>query len=194
MIVDKNQSVYEKIPVDAKHMQLSSRYMLGTLPIVTTATNAMYYQKLIATSLISTECTYCQAISSVHGTHEQSCVAALSGWLIPAASPVLCCVKDLDDSLSTSTLSVYLKSNPTSKIFNLSTFVSADVIGINTNYIFSALTSETKKWPYKDGKFSISRVCDINGKTEYNVADFNAISNGFWDETHSVVKLSSNDF
>ena len=47
IIVDKNQEIYEKIPVDAKHMTLSSRYLLGVLPIVTTATNAMYYQKLI---------------------------------------------------------------------------------------------------------------------------------------------------
>jgi len=39
-------------------MQLSSRYMLGVLPVVTTVTNAMYYQKVIADSLISTETTY----------------------------------------------------------------------------------------------------------------------------------------
>ena len=43
IIVDKNQEIYEKIPVDAKHMTLKSRYLLGVLPVVTTATNAMYY-------------------------------------------------------------------------------------------------------------------------------------------------------
>ena len=48
IIVDKNQEIYQKIPVDSTHKTLSSRYLLGVLPIVTTATNAMYYQKLIA--------------------------------------------------------------------------------------------------------------------------------------------------
>ena len=50
MIVDKNQEIYKKIPQDAEHMELSSRYMLGVLPVVTTATNALYYQKLINTA------------------------------------------------------------------------------------------------------------------------------------------------
>jgi len=49
IIVDKNQEIYQKIPVDSKHMTISSRYLIGVLPVVTTATNALYYQKLIKT-------------------------------------------------------------------------------------------------------------------------------------------------
>lgn len=41
--------MYGKIPVDADHMALSSRYLLGVMPVVTTAANAMYFQNLIAT-------------------------------------------------------------------------------------------------------------------------------------------------
>ena len=68
IIVDKNQEIYQKIPVDSKHMSLSSRYMLGILPIVTTATNALYYQKLIAHNQTS-EITY-------HGNNaEESAIA-----------------------------------------------------------------------------------------------------------------------
>ena len=39
--------VYDKIPVDAKHMTDKSRELIGVLPVVTTAPNALYYQKLI---------------------------------------------------------------------------------------------------------------------------------------------------
>ncbi len=47
IIVDKNQELLDKVPVDAKHMTDESRYLIGLLPIVTTATNALYYQKMI---------------------------------------------------------------------------------------------------------------------------------------------------
>lgn len=43
IIIDKNQEIYEKIPADAHHMEVSSRYFLGLLPVVTTAPNAMYF-------------------------------------------------------------------------------------------------------------------------------------------------------
>ena len=51
VIVDKNQELFEKIPVDATHMSDDSRYLIGLLPVVTTAANAMYFSKMIDSSL-----------------------------------------------------------------------------------------------------------------------------------------------
>ena len=50
LIIDKTQDVYSKIPVDAQHTTLSSRYLLGVMPVVTTAANALYFQNLIETN------------------------------------------------------------------------------------------------------------------------------------------------
>lgn len=47
IIVDKTQNIYKQIPADSMHSTEQSRYMIGTLPIVTTAANALYFQKLI---------------------------------------------------------------------------------------------------------------------------------------------------
>ena len=51
IIIDKNQELLQKIPVDAEHMTDNDRYLIGLLPIVTTATNALYYQKMINAQL-----------------------------------------------------------------------------------------------------------------------------------------------
>lgn len=157
MIVDKNQEIYGKIPQDAKHMTLSSRYMLGVLPIVTTATNAMYYQNLIAHSLVSTETTYLSGIDDLDSNLSVVDIYALSGYdtlsvdekgnpidghwtgsintkcffdaIVPiSAYPALCSSDELT-AFPKDSLSVCTTLNPTSKMFGISVVVDAVLSG-----------------------------------------------------------------
>ena len=46
MIVDKTQAQYEEVPVDQFHKG-NNQQIIGIVPVVTTAANALYYQKMI---------------------------------------------------------------------------------------------------------------------------------------------------
>ena len=46
MIVDKTQAQYEEVPVDQFHKG-NNQQLIGIVPVVTTAANALYYQKMI---------------------------------------------------------------------------------------------------------------------------------------------------
>ncbi len=148
IIVDKNQEVYDKIPVDATHMSLSSRYMIGLLPIVTTATNAMFYQKLIADSLISTELTYKKNGGSIKGyndsvTEAQASSIYYNGYATSVVCDSLrpyCFIKNDNvqrkypgaDCFAEKCISVdenifmLTTENPTSRMFNISVWLSSN--------------------------------------------------------------------
>lgn len=84
IIVDKNQELYGKIPEDAQHMTLSSRYMLGILPVVTTATNAMFYQKIIAneievSTILTADIVSTDIVNIINDFNPISSVTALDG-------------------------------------------------------------------------------------------------------------------
>ena len=80
MIIDKTQAQYEEVPVDQFHKG-NNQQLIGILPVVTTAANALYYQKMIdvdeddAQQLANYE-----ALGWLHSTKSEDVVTGKIKW------------------------------------------------------------------------------------------------------------------